>query len=260
MFMNDHYKLIDSSVLLRYLFYPRRQHSKPRDGAFDLSIPVEGDVDIICRAYPVSGVNPWILYFHGNGEVVSDYDGLAPFYNNRSLNLLVADYRGYGASGGTPTFKDLVSDARKIFGYLQKDFPAGMKPEKWFIMGRSLGSVSALELAAAYPDQLAGLVVESGFISVVGLIHHLGLPSPGDLGNLENFYRELTAEITTPALIIHGDRDRLVPLSQGQALYDALGSTDKELIIIPEADHNDIMFIDSDNYLDAIDNFVRRVW
>ncbi len=257
--MTKHYDLIDQSVLLRYLFYPRRQHSKPREGSFDLSIPVDQAVDIVCRAYPVAGDNPWILYFHGNGEVVSDYDGIAPLYKNRNLNLLVADYRGYGASGGRPTFKDLVSDARIIFTYLQNSFPAELKPKKWYIMGRSLGSISALELAAAYPDQFAGLVIESGFISVAGLIHHLGLPSPGDLSSLEVFYRKLAAEISIPALVIHGESDRLVPLSQGQELYDALGSAEKRLVVIPGADHNDIMFVDSNKYFSALDDFVRRL-
>jgi alpha-beta hydrolase superfamily lysophospholipase len=116
--MSDLYTKIDNSVLLNFLFYPRRQHSKPSDGAFDLAVPVTGDVSIICRAYPVAAEKPWILYFHGNGEVVSDYDGIAHLYRKRGLNLLVADYRGYGASGGKPTFAALVSDAGIILDYV----------------------------------------------------------------------------------------------------------------------------------------------
>jgi uncharacterized protein len=256
--MTEHYSLIDNSVLLRYLFYPRHQHSKSREGAFDLSVPVASGIDIVCRAYPAGDNKPWILFFHGNGEVVSDYDGIAPLYLKRGINLLVADYRGYGASGGKPTFRDLVADARIIFEYLQKDFPVNKKPGKWFIMGRSLGSISALELAAAYPDFIEGLIIESGFISVAGLIRHLGLPSPGDLSALESFYRALVAKISVPSLIIHGERDSLVPLSQGRDLYEALAAGQKELLIIPLADHNDIMFVDSVKYMDAIDEFVKR--
>jgi uncharacterized protein len=256
--MNEHYELIDNSVLLRYLFYPRRQHSKPREGSFDLSVPIEATVDIVCRAYPAAADGPWIIYFHGNGEVVSDYDGIAPLYQNRRLNLLVVDYRGYGASGGTPTFGDLVADARRIFEHLTVNFPTEVKPDQWFVMGRSLGSISALELAAAYPDQISGLIIESGFISVAGLISHLGLPSPGDLSGLEQFYRNLAAKISLPALVIHGDRDSLVPLSQGRELFEALGPEEKEMVTIPLADHNDIMFVDSHKYMSAIEEFVRR--
>lgn len=256
--MTNHYEKIDTSSLLLYLFYPRRQHSRAPDGAFDLNVPVEDDIAITCRAYHRVSDNPWILYFHGNGEVVSDYDGIAHLYNNRGLNLLVADYRGYGASGGKPTFSAMVNDAVKIFDYVYKhEHFKGLSGEPgWFVMGRSLGSISALELAAKFPHCLRGLIIESGFISVAGLIRHLGLPSPGDLTPLENEYRKLVGSIKLPALIIHGEHDRLVPLKQGREVYETLGSEQKELVIIDRADHNDIMFVDSEKYMDAVAHFV----
>lgn len=255
--MANLYAIIDNSPLLMYLFYPRRQHSKPAGGAFDLEIPVSEEVSIVCRAYPGLPENPWILYFHGNGEVVSDYDGIAPLYNDRGLNLLVADYRGYGASSGRPTFSAMVEDARQIFEYLYQDdrFRDNSVEKKWLVMGRSLGSISALELASRFPERLKGLIIESGFISVAGLIRHLGLPLPGDLSELEETYRRLTAGIKVPALILHGQHDRLVPPEQGRDLYETLGSEQKELVIIPGADHNDIMFVQSQLYMDAIADF-----
>jgi uncharacterized protein len=190
--------------------------------------------------------------------VVSDYDGIAHLYRERGLNLLVADYRGYGASGGKPTFKALVSDACIILDYVLKEIIAKEDSTGLFVMGRSLGSIAALELASRYAESLQGLIIESGFISVAGLVHHLGLPSPGDLSPLENSYRELCANIKLPALVIHGEQDRLVPLKQGKDLFDLLGSQIKELVIIPRADHNDIMFIDSKCYMNAIENFILK--
>ncbi len=254
--MADIYAEIDQSVLLRHLFYPRRQHGKARDGAFDLAVDVAEDISIVCRAYPFGAENPWILYFHGNGEVVADYDSIAPLYKERGLNLLVADYRGYGASGGSPTFSDMVKDAGKIFESACKQLGKENESGKWFVMGRSLGSISALELAASYPDRLSGIIVESGFISVDRLIKHLGMPSPGDLSPLEKAYRQLAEGISLPALIIHGERDRLVPPEQGRELFQALGSEEKTHVIIPGADHNDIMFVDSQKYMNAIAGFV----
>jgi uncharacterized protein len=256
--MSDLYAKIDNSVLLNFLFYPRRQHSKPLDGAFDLAVPVTDDVSIVCRAYPGAAEKPWILYFHGNGEVVSDYDGIAHLYQKRGLNLLVADYRGYGASGGKPTFRALVSDAGIILNYVLEEVLAKESSNDLFVMGRSLGSISALELASRYADRLKGFIIESGFVSVAGLVHHLGLPSPGDLSPLEKSYRELCANINMPALVIHGEQDRLVPLKQGKDLFDLLGSQIKDLVIIPKADHNDIMFVDSKFYMNAIENFILK--
>jgi len=256
--MSDLYSIIDNSSLLMFLFYPRRQHSKPPDGAFDIAVPVEAGLEIVCRAYIGQKDKPWILYFHGNGEVVSDYDGIAPLYTGRGLNLLVTDYRGYGASGGKPAFKEMVEDCHKIFDHLYSQFSAGGEEKSWYAMGRSLGSISALELADRSPERLAGLIVESGFISVANLIRHLGLPFPGDLTPLEEEYRRLTGAIKLPALVIHGEYDRLVPLGQGKQLYDSLGTEEKELVVIPRADHNDIMFVDAQKYMDAIESFVRR--
>jgi len=254
--MSGLYSQIDNSSLLNFLFYPRPHHSKPTADASDLEVPVDHGVSIVCRAYPGSEENPWILYFHGNGEVVSDYDGIAPLYTARGLNLLVADYRGYGASGGNPTFASLVNDAKTIFDYVYENVAGRSTYNEWYVMGRSLGSISALELAANKGDRLKGMIIESGFISVAGLIRHLGLPSPGDLTELENAYQRLAASINLPALVIHGENDRLVPLTQGRELFDALGSVHKNFNTIPRADHNDIMFVDSEKYMHAIVEFV----
>ena len=254
--MSDLYSKIDNSSLLNYLFYPGRRHTMPPDGAFDLKIPVEEGLSITCRGYPGEEDAPWILYFHGNGEVVSDYDGIAPLYKERGLNLLVADYRGYGASEGKPTFRDMIKDARVIFEYVSQNITEDGATDSWFVMGRSLGSISAIELTVAFPDRLSGLIIESGFISVAGLIRHLGLPSPGDLSALEEEYRRMAKNIMLPSLIIHGELDRLVPLSQGKDLFESLGSEQKQLVVIPKADHNDIMFVDSGKYMDAIADFV----
>ncbi|MGM0653086.1 MAG: alpha/beta hydrolase, partial [Bacillota bacterium] len=225
--MTDLYSQLDNSSLLMFLFYPQKRHGRPPHGTFDLQVPVADGITITCRAYPGEEGKPWLLYFHGNGEVVSDYDGIAPMYNEKGLNLLVADYRGYGASTGSPTFKDMVSDARVIFDYVTAEESEIGAEQDWYVMGRSLGSISTLELAANRADQIKGLIIESGFISVAGLIHHLGLPSPGGLSSLEDEYRRLTANIRLPALIIHGEHDRLVPLTQGKDLHESLGSDQK---------------------------------
>lgn len=252
------YTVIDSSPLLMYLFYPRRDYREPPQGAFDLDVPVEADVSISCRGYPANGDRPWILFFHGNGEVAGDYDGIAPYYRRSGLNLLVADYRGYGASSGKPSFAALVSDAHIILKTAREALRDGGYRRGLWVMGRSLGSISALELAYHHPGLLKGIIVESGFISVAKLIEHLGLPSPGNLSGLERDYLEIVRAIAAPALILHGEADSLVPLGQGRELFENLGSAKKEMVTIPGAGHNDIMFVGLDDYMAAIAKFVKE--
>ena len=123
---------------------------------------MEADVSIHCR-FTEKPEFPSILYFHGNGEIVSDYDGFAHLFNAAGANLVVADYRGYGDSTGTPAFATMIEDAHRICAAVKKNWPAASSALT-YIMGRSLGSVSALELAAADNGECKGLIIESGFV------------------------------------------------------------------------------------------------
>jgi hypothetical protein len=68
----------------------------------------------------------------------------------------------------------------------------------------------------------------------------------------------MVRKITTPTLIIHGEFDMLVPLREAENLYKNIGTSDKELFIIPGADHNDIMFVRLEQYFGAIQRFIER--
>ena len=249
---------LDESPLVGFLFYPRADLTPCPPGAFDFFVPVEPGVTVSCRFYVGDESWPWILYFHGNGEVVSDFDAVTPFYHSKEINLVVADFRGYGSSGGSPNFTNLVQDAPPILEAVKKEISQkGFQPHLW-VMGRSMGSICALELADRHPDQIKGLVVESGFASVTRLIKHLGLPSRGiDLEPIEKERMNRIRKISVPALIIHGERDNLVPLQEAKDLYALLGTAQKKLVIIPNADHNNIMFAGLDLYLEAIQNFIK---
>jgi alpha-beta hydrolase superfamily lysophospholipase len=253
------YALIDRSPLLKFIFYPRKFYLPPPAYAFDMAFPVEEGVSISCRFFDGGGDLPWILYFHGNGEIVSDYNSISELYRQYGLSLVVADYRGYGTSGGRPTLTSLVQDARILYRGVRRELTGRGFPGDLVVMGRSLGSVSALELAHDRPEGLRGLILESGFISVVKLLEHLGLPLPADLRSFDQESCRKVKEIKLPALVIHGTRDRLVPFSQGRELYHCLGSSRKELVDIPGADHNDIIFRDTERYFQAVHRFVHSL-
>jgi len=252
------YSQIDRSPLISFLFYPRRDTTPCPEGAWDLLAPVEKGISVGCRFYSGYPGWPWILFFHGNGEVASDYDEIAPFYHQKEINLVVADYRGYGASGGSPGFTHLIHDGHLVFKAVREELSRKGLEESLWVMGRSMGSLSAVDLAYHYPQEMKGVIVESGFASVTRLIRHLNLPARGlNLDPIEEERLAMIRKIAVPALIIHGELDMLVPLQEAKDLYRYLNSSKKKLVILPNADHNTIMFADLKQYFSEIQEFVQ---
>jgi uncharacterized protein len=253
------YTPIDNSAATEYIFYPRETASPCPPFGFDLMVPVEGDISIFCRFYKGNDKWPWILFFHGNGEVVSDYDEISPFYFKRKINLVVADYRGYGRSGGTPSITAMLHDADLVYKAAKGELKAkGLKDNPW-VMGRSLGSLSALDIAYRYQGSMPGIIIESGFLSIVRILTHLDVPTGGlDLTEIDRECVTQVGSLTLPALIIHGEYDNLVPYSEAEDLYETIQSKDKQLLMIPAADHNDVMFVGLNEYFKAISAFMGR--
>lgn len=253
------YELLDDPFLVNNLFFPRRDSTSPPPGSIDLMVPVEEKTLVACRYYLKEPNWPSILYFHGNGEVASDYDDIKNFYWALGLNLIVADYRGYGMSNGRPNFKNVANDARLVFGSVVQELQSREFSSVLWIMGRSLGSMSALEIAGHEQQNLQGLIIESGFACPSRLVKQWGLPANyKDLEIVEAQCLEMLRSIKIPALVIHGDEDNLVYLLEGKLVYENLGSLQKELLIIDGADHNDIIFADLEKYFGVLGRFVRQ--
>jgi hypothetical protein len=251
------YSAMDQPSILQYVFYPRKDHHPCPENAFDISVPVDPYVSISCRFYVGHQDWPWILFFHGNGEVTSDYDEIAPHYHRIELNLVVADYRGYGASNGVPTLTDLIHDSNVIFNEVRKELSGRNLRNDLWVMGRSLGSIPALELANQYQEVIPGLIIESGCPSFIRVIRHLGIPAYGvDLEKIDHESIEMIERISVPALIIHGEKDTLIPIREARDLYRYLGSDKKQLVIIPPASHNDIMLVGFQKYFESLRQFV----
>lgn len=257
------YSAFDRPEILMFLFHPRPEWGSPRStgSSEDLLIPVEGDVAIGARFHRAGNHSPTILFFHGNGEVVADYDDLAQLYLNEGINFLPVDYRGYGRSSGRPTITAMMRDAHVIFGFVQKLLQERGHSGPFILMGRSLGSASVLELAAQYQDRVDGLVVESGFAYSRPLLRLLGADMDALGVREEDGFRnrDKISAFEKPTLVIHTERDHIIPLSEGQALYDASPATDKRLLIIPGANHNDIFLKGITEYMAAIREFVGKL-
>ena len=131
----------------------------------------------------------------------------------------------------------------------------------FIVMGRSLGSASALELVRHYGEAIDGLIVESGFAFAGPLLRLLGI-DPDALGFTEAVGFGNVDKIRAydkPTLVIHAEFDHIIPFSDGQALYDASPAEDKTLLKIPGANHNDIFMRGLREYMAAVKALSERV-
>ena len=250
---------LDQPRSLQYIFHPRKENaSHPPAGAVDYAIKVAEGVTIGCRFYIASLKAPSILFFHGNGEIVGDYDDIGPAYNQYGLNLLAVDYRGYGTSSGTPTVTAMLKDSHVLFKAVQEWLKKkGMQGKLW-IMGRSLGSASALELASEYETDTAGLIIESGFAYTVPLLDFLGVDTKAlNITEADCFrHIEKIKAVRKPTLIIHAQHDQFIPISDAEDFLKHSPAQKKALKIIPRADHNTILMIAGRNYFETIKQFM----
>jgi len=248
---------LDTAMITNRVFHPRKatHRSYNNEEQVALCFQVEESVNVCGIFYKSSKTAPTILFFHGNGEIAQDYQDLAPIYRKRGMNFLVVDFRGYGESTGTPSFSNMISDSHVIFREVCKFLTEKNYTGPLSVMGRSLGSACAIELATHYQDQIARLIIESGFAYTYELLLRLGVPQ-----NLLPREREeevsalpLMKKIHIPTLIIHGENDFIIPVKNGKALYEHVASEKKELLIIPNAGHNDLLLVGFQQYMEAVE-------
>jgi len=252
---------------LRVLFHPRRDCGLPAGGppqaangfprVQDILVPVAAGIAVGARFHLGGPTQANILFFHGNGEIAADYDEIGSFYNRMGINFLAVDYRGYGRSTGHPTVTAMMQDCHTVYRFAAAWLAQNGFTGPMMIMGRSLGSASAIELAAAHSERIAGLIVESGFAYAGPLIRLLGA-DPARIGfREESAFRhiEKIGQVRKPVLVIHAEFDHIIPFSDGRTLFDACPSPAKTLLQIPGANHNDILAVAFDDYMTAIQGF-----
>lgn len=198
-----------------------------------------------------------IVHFHGNGEVVADWqDGFAERILSLGCDLLLAEYRGYGLSTGEPRLGRMLDDVAAIVR------AAGVPPERIVLFGRSVGSIFAIEAASRFPSA-AGLVLESGIADVLERI--LLRVDPEDVGaTAEELaaavaarldHRRKLAAYQGPVLVMHALFDDLVPVTHGERLAEwAAGPV--ILRLFDRGHHNTILAENERAYFDALAELV----
>jgi fermentation-respiration switch protein FrsA (DUF1100 family) len=187
----------------------------------------------VAGAPPAAG---HVLLCHGNAGNIGDRVLHAALVSAAGFDVLLFDYRGYGRSSGRPGEQGTYRDARAARSALRAQ--PGVDASRVFYLGESLGGAVALALALEFPP--AGLVLQSTFTSVRDLarVHYPFLPArvvPDAYPSLARIRR-----LRAPLLVLHGERDEIVPLVLGEALYEAAPAP-KRIHVVARAGHNDLV-------------------
>jgi fermentation-respiration switch protein FrsA (DUF1100 family) len=181
---------------------------------------------------PRVGAKTAILYFHGNGEDLG-YDAamLREIGEFTGCSVLGIDYPGYGLTPGKPSEDGCYAAADAAFVELQKTY--GYTPDNIVVFGRSLGTGVAVDLAARH--NVKGLILVSPFTSTFRVITKVKLLPIDRFDSLAKIDR-----VRCPLLIVHGERDEVIPFTQGNQLFEAAeNAVSKKFLPIPDGRHND---------------------
>ena len=242
-------------------FHPDRMTAQER------KTPAEGAEIVWFNSADGTRLNGWffesqlkpavatIVFCHGNGGNITSVGWMGQRFAKHGFNVLLFDYRGYGASEGVVADESgLYADGDAAVAYLVNK--KGVRPEQIILYGQSLGTTVAVDVASR--GNYGALVVESGLSSASSVaasalpwlpawLHFLGR-------NRFESARKI-ANVKSPVLIAHGDPDGTIPTDEGRRLF-AAANEPKKLLIVPGAGH--VVFgAAGEPYLSQVERFMR---
>lgn len=194
---------------------------------------------------------PLIIYFHGNaGNLYHRFEYVQTLYEMEQDVLLVS-YRGYGKSTGKPNEKGIYKDGEAAVKYAINEL--GYNEKEIIIIGRSLGTTVAVHIAQNREFKKVILVTpltsgrEMAVAMGLGMVKFIAGRSFNSIDKINN--------INASILIIHGDKDELIPFAMGKKLLDTFEGT-KQLVTIKNGGHNDLQDVDPKLFWGNIEKFI----
>ena len=214
-------------LLQRSMIY----HPQPRTapvGTPLLTLPVDGR-EVLATMREHEGLKA-LLYFGGNAEDVSaNLPGMAAIFPDHALYLL--HYPGYGGAPGRPSETALVADALALFD------PVAARHPKVTVIGRSLGSGVAIQVASARPVERLVLVTPYDSLLEIATHRFPGIPIGWILRDKFESGRH-AAKVTAPTLLIAAANDTVIPRASTDQLLGRFAGGIAMLGTLADADHN----------------------
>ncbi len=193
----------------------------------EVEIKTANDETVIAWWHPPEESEKVVMFFHGNGSSVYDGRFIYQHLIEQGFGVLGAEYPGYPFSSGSPSQKGLVSAAIGQYEFIAEQ---GISGEDIYLYGTSLGAGISAQLASQ--REIGKIVMEAPFNSMMDMVR-MRMP----LFAIPPFIRDkyysdkALKDVSVPMLWIHGTADPVIPMKQGQKLYDGYQGPKRSLII-----------------------------
>lgn len=181
---------------------------------------------------------PLLVYFGGNAEIISDtIQKYYALYKDK-YDILAFEYRGFGASQGTPSEKKLIHDAIDLVEHWSKTY--SYQPEDMVLIGRSLGTGIAVQVAFAI--QPRGMILITPYDSINAVAEYTYPYIPISYLNYNTFLSDKYApHLCIKGLYIIAENDKVTPAANGFRLAQLMSNT-PEIITLPHAEHSSVYY------------------
>lgn len=220
----------------------------------DISFATRDGVRLNGWFVPHPDARSTLIWFHGNaGNISHRVENIKLLHDLVKVNIFIFDYRGYGRSEGRPSEEGTYLDGEAAIELIRKKIGADAE-KKIVLFGRSLGAAIAAEMATRFASQ--GLILESPFISIAEMARVVFPLLPiGPFLQAHYDVREKIRKLKVPLLVLHGERDEIVPFEHGKAVFDAAPGP-KKFFVIAGAGHNDTYAIGGATYFRELKQFI----
>jgi len=194
-----------------------------------------------------------VIHFHGNAENMTSHWQFVGWLTSRGFNVFVFDYRGYGASEGSPSPAGCFADSNAAIDYVRSR--PDVNPARLLVFGQSLGGNNAIAaVGAGNRAGVCAVAVESTFFSYSSIASEKVFSAGLLMDDRYSAKNYIAAISPIPLLIIHGTADEVVPYSHATRLF-AAAREPKQLITIDGGGHIGAMMHEDGVYRDTLVKF-----
>lgn len=226
-------------------------HNPLRSKVQDVNFKAKDGTQLDAWYVPAKANCPTIIFAHGNAGNIADRSHVVDLFTKAGYGFLAFDYRGYGKSEGVPSEQGLYQDLEAASHYLEnvKQIPLSQQ----IALGGSLGSSVVIDVATRL--HFRAVVIYAVLTSAPDVAEYLYQKTNWRFFPIKNMMQQRfdslskVQKVRSPLIIMHGTTDHMMPLWMPKALLSKAKVPYKQLLIIPNAGHNDVLELGIDQLL-----------